>query len=69
MFELVTGRTEQTNKLNTFRLEPQGNTAYIRLARLLDYETVTDYVLTVRIQVTSFPFFFRSSLTCHTLIV
>lgn len=51
MFELVIGRTEQTNKLSTFRLETEGTTAHIRLARHLDFESVSEYILTVRIQV------------------
>lgn len=51
VFELVPGRTEQTNKLNTFRLESEGNTAYIRLSRALDYESISEYTLNIRIQV------------------
>lgn len=51
VFELVIGRTEQTNKLSTFRLETEGTTAHIRLARHLDFESVSEYILTVRIQV------------------
>ncbi|KAG8306866.1 hypothetical protein J6590_037459 [Homalodisca vitripennis] len=50
VFELVFGRTEQTNKLNTFRLETEGTTAHIRLARHMDYESISEYTLTVRIQ-------------------
>lgn len=51
VFELVAGRTEQTNKLSTFRLESEGNTAHIRLARHMDFESISEYTLTVRIQV------------------
>lgn len=50
-FELVQGQTEQTNKWNTFVLEPEANSAYIKLGNNLDYEKITDYTLTVRIQV------------------
>ncbi|KAL1114964.1 hypothetical protein AAG570_007787 [Ranatra chinensis] len=50
VFELVPGRTEQTNKLSTFRLESEGNTAHIRLARHMDYESIADYTLTIRIK-------------------
>ncbi|KAK9497090.1 hypothetical protein O3M35_004467 [Rhynocoris fuscipes] len=50
VFELVVGRTEQTNKLSTFRLESEGNTAHIRLARQMDYESIAEYTLTIRIQ-------------------
>lgn len=50
VFELVVGRTEQTNKLSTFRLESEGTTAHIRLARHMDYESISEYTLTVRIQ-------------------
>lgn len=51
VFELVTGRTEQTNKYSTFRLESDANTAHIRLARRMDYESIAEYTLTIRIQV------------------
>ncbi|XP_026463684.1 LOW QUALITY PROTEIN: DE-cadherin-like [Ctenocephalides felis] len=50
LFELVTGRTEQTNKLNNFRLESAGNKAHIILAKPLDYESIAEYTLTVRAQ-------------------
>lgn len=56
VFELVTGRTEQTNKLNTFRLESEGEKAYIRLARQLDYESISEYTLTIRVQVSVITF-------------
>lgn len=49
-FELVKGRTAQTNKDQTFLLVPEKEVAYIKLARSLDYEVVTEYTLTVRIR-------------------
>ncbi|XP_056645235.1 DE-cadherin [Diorhabda sublineata] len=48
-FELVKGKTFQTNKDQTFLLEADGNKAYIKLVRPLDYETVTEYTLTIRV--------------------
>lgn len=45
------GQTEQTNKWHTFVLEPEADSAYIKLGNHLDYEKITDYTLTVRIQV------------------
>ncbi|XP_026332342.1 DE-cadherin isoform X2 [Hyposmocoma kahamanoa] len=48
-FELVMGQTEQTNKQHTFVLEPDANTAYLKLGHRLDYERITDYTLTVRV--------------------
>ncbi|XP_012146913.1 DE-cadherin isoform X2 [Megachile rotundata] len=53
IFELVHGRTEQTNKANTFRLETKKNVADvadIKLAGHLDYESNTLYTLIVRVQ-------------------
>ncbi|XP_033215756.1 DE-cadherin-like isoform X2 [Belonocnema kinseyi] len=50
LFELVTGRTEQTNKGNTFRLESTNGTAHIKLAQHLDYESNANYTLIVRVQ-------------------
>ncbi|CAH1964482.1 unnamed protein product [Acanthoscelides obtectus] len=51
LFELMKGKTAQTNKDQTFLLFPDGNnTAYITLVRSLDYETVPEYTLTVRIK-------------------
>ncbi|XP_001603649.2 DE-cadherin isoform X2 [Nasonia vitripennis] len=50
LFELVTGRTEQANKENTFRLESNKNVAHIKLAKALDYESNTEYSLIVRVQ-------------------
>ncbi|XP_026497557.1 DE-cadherin isoform X4 [Vanessa tameamea] len=49
-FELVMGQTEQTNKWHTFVLEPEADSAYIKLGNHLDFEKITDYTLTVRIQ-------------------
>ncbi|XP_076261090.1 DE-cadherin [Rhynchophorus ferrugineus] len=52
-FELIKGKTMQTNREQTFVLIPSSendNTAYISLARALDYETVTEYTLSVRIK-------------------
>ncbi|EFA11594.1 DE cadherin-like protein [Tribolium castaneum] len=49
VFELVKGKTTQTNKDQTFILSPSGPTsAQITMARPLDYETVEEYQLTVR---------------------
>lgn len=48
-FELLKGQTTQTNSKNTFLLNSNGSKAVITLARFLDYETVTDYRLTVRV--------------------
>uniref|UniRef100_A0A8D8QW96 DE-cadherin n=2 Tax=Cacopsylla melanoneura TaxID=428564 RepID=A0A8D8QW96_9HEMI len=50
IFNLVRGRTEQTNSKNTFILEIEGNVAKIRIGSQLDYETVSNYTLTVRIE-------------------
>lgn len=50
LFELVKGRTEQTNKHSTFVLESEGDSAYIKLGNHLDYERITQYTLTVRVQ-------------------
>ncbi|KAF6207435.1 hypothetical protein GE061_018678 [Apolygus lucorum] len=50
VFELVQGRTEQTNKHSTFRLETEGSSAHIRLGRPMDYESISEYTLTIRIQ-------------------
>ncbi|KAF5283408.1 hypothetical protein FQA39_LY04784 [Lamprigera yunnana] len=49
-FELLRGKTTQTNKDQTFKLTQEGDTtAYLSLGRILDYETVTEYQLTVRV--------------------
>nr|XP_023019131.1 DE-cadherin [Leptinotarsa decemlineata] len=50
VYELVKGKTFQTNKEQTFLLVPDGNVAHIQLVRPLDYETVTEYTLTVRVK-------------------
>ncbi|XP_017889849.1 DE-cadherin isoform X2 [Ceratina calcarata] len=50
LFELLSGRTEQTNKGNTFRLESNGDVADIKLSQDLDYESNTAYTLIVRVQ-------------------
>ncbi|XP_029165136.1 DE-cadherin isoform X1 [Nylanderia fulva] len=50
LFELVTGRTEQTNKMNTFRLESNKDTADIKISQHLDYESNTQYSLIIRVQ-------------------
>uniref|UniRef100_A0A182NJX9 Cadherin domain-containing protein n=1 Tax=Anopheles dirus TaxID=7168 RepID=A0A182NJX9_9DIPT len=47
IFELMQGRSEQTNSKNTFLLEQINNTASVKLAKTLDYEMVTEYMLTV----------------------
>ncbi|PSN30050.1 DE-cadherin [Blattella germanica] len=49
-FELISGRTEQTNAQKTFILETQGPKAMIKLGRLLDYESISEYTLTIRVQ-------------------
>ncbi|XP_066158590.1 DE-cadherin [Euwallacea fornicatus] len=52
-FELIKGKTLQTNKDQTFILQPSKEntfTAQVLLARPLDYETVTDYTLSIRIR-------------------
>jgi len=46
----VSGRTEQTNSQKTFILETAGPNAMVKLGRLLDYESVIEYTLTVRVQ-------------------
>lgn len=49
LFQLEKGRTEQTNGMNTWILESEGREARIKLARQLDFETVSNYTITVRI--------------------
>jgi hypothetical protein len=46
----VAGRTEQTNSQKTFILETAGPKAMVKLGRLLDYESIADYTLTIRVQ-------------------
>lgn len=48
VFELMKGKTTQTNKDQTFLLTQQDTRGIITLGRPLDYETVTEYTLTVR---------------------
>ncbi|XP_014469556.1 PREDICTED: DE-cadherin isoform X2 [Dinoponera quadriceps] len=50
LFELVVGSKEQTNKLNTFRLESNKDVADIKISQALDYESNTQYSLIVRVQ-------------------
>ncbi|XP_059477254.1 DE-cadherin isoform X2 [Neocloeon triangulifer] len=50
VFTIVPGRTEQTNKQNTFLLESEGESAYLKLGGQLDYERITEYVITIRVQ-------------------
>ncbi|KAH8362009.1 hypothetical protein KR200_001667, partial [Drosophila serrata] len=47
IFELNTGRTEQTNSKNTFVFNQIGNEVTISLGKQLDYESITDYTLTM----------------------
>ncbi|XP_044765888.1 DE-cadherin [Coccinella septempunctata] len=47
VFELMKGKTRQTNMDSTFVLTQQDTKAEITLGRPLDYETVPDYSLTV----------------------
>ncbi len=49
-FELVKGQTEQTNSDETFRINERGNSVDIHAAKALDYEKVTQYILTVRVK-------------------
>lgn len=48
-FELLKGQTRQTNNDGTFLLNSNGSKAVITLIRSLDYETVEEYRLTVRV--------------------
>ncbi|CAH0562384.1 unnamed protein product [Brassicogethes aeneus] len=52
VFELIKGKTAQTNKDQTFILTPDNDNenAVIKLGRPLDYELVTEYTLTVRVK-------------------
>uniref|UniRef100_A0A182R3I9 Cadherin domain-containing protein n=1 Tax=Anopheles funestus TaxID=62324 RepID=A0A182R3I9_ANOFN len=50
IYELIQGRTEETNSKNTFILEQINNTASIKLGKMLDYETVSQYTLTVSVK-------------------
>lgn len=53
-FDLVNGQTDPTNKGGMFVLESDRNTAYLKLDKDLDYETVSKYTLTIRASV-SYP--------------
>lgn len=50
IFELKTGRTEQTNSKKTFVFKQNKETAYIMLGKPLDYETITEYTLTMGVK-------------------
>lgn len=50
IFELLTGRTEQSNSKNTFVFSQENDEAIIRLGSSLDYESITDYCLTLRVK-------------------
>lgn len=50
IFELITGRTEQTNKKKTFVFNQIGDTVTISLGKALDYETITKYSLTMSVK-------------------
>ncbi|XP_033248054.1 DE-cadherin isoform X1 [Drosophila miranda] len=50
IFELITGRTEQTNGKNTFVFNQLGNEVTISLGKHLDYEAITDYTLTMSVR-------------------
>lgn len=47
IFELVNGRTEQTNSKKTFVFNQSDDTASISLGKSLDYEEITEYTLTM----------------------
>lgn len=50
IFELLTGRTEQTNSKNTFICSQENDEAIIRLGSSLDYESIAEYCLTIRVK-------------------
>lgn len=51
IFELVTGRTEQTNSKKNFVFnQSDDNTASIMLGKSLDYESITEYTLTMSVK-------------------
>uniref|UniRef100_A0A182PP34 Cadherin domain-containing protein n=1 Tax=Anopheles epiroticus TaxID=199890 RepID=A0A182PP34_9DIPT len=50
IFELILGRTVSTNLNHTFLLEQINNTAMIKLGTTLDYETMSEYTLTVSVR-------------------
>lgn len=47
IFELITGRTEQTNSKKTFVFNQSDDTASISLGKSLDFEAITDYTVTM----------------------
>lgn len=50
IFELITGRTEQTNSKKTFVFNQSDDTATISLGKSLDYEAITEYTLTMSVR-------------------
>lgn len=50
IFELITGRTEQTNSKKTFVFNQSDDTAIISLGKSLDYEAITEYTLTMSVR-------------------
>lgn len=50
IFELITGRTEQTNSKKTFVFNQSDDTATISLGKALDYEANTEYTLTMSVR-------------------
>lgn len=50
VFELLTGRTEQTNSKKTFVFNQHGNSVVITLGKPLDFEAITDYSLTMSVR-------------------
>ncbi len=50
IFELITGRTEQTNSKKTFVFNQIDDTASITLGKALDYEAITEYTLTMSVK-------------------
>ncbi|XP_040171668.1 DE-cadherin-like [Anopheles arabiensis] len=50
IFELIQGRTEETNSKHTFLLEQLNNVATIKLGKALDYEIIAEYTLTVNVK-------------------
>lgn len=50
IFELITGRTEETNTKKTFVYNQTGNEVQILLGKSLDYESITSYTLTMTVR-------------------
>lgn len=50
IFELITGRTEQTNSKKTFVFNQIDDTVSITLGKSLDYEAITEYTLTMNVK-------------------